>query len=491
MIILPNQVNQAIDVLEKAGYDAYIVGACVRELLLGEDPQDFDIVTNAGINDILFAFRDYRISDESMQRGEVLVTVVGMIISISPYRREIVGSRVIYADDLETDLARRGFTMNAIAYSPRAGLIDPYGGRSCLTGDEKQIVAIGETVTNPSKDKNAPETYYDMSRCFTTEPTRLLQAIRYCAERDFVIEEGTRAAMRANVACFEYADTELVRSELTRIVMGKFAAKVLEQYADILRFILPEIDACADFDQHSAHHDFTVWKHICRAVGFAVPEASIRFAMLFHDLGKPDCFYIDSCGKGHFKGHGERSRILAECIMRRLDFDKKLSEEISWLVYHHDVEIPEDRKELKRLIREIGADDLRKLIQMEIADNRAKTESGENDRTKSLRNSLAALNEIIDTGECYDMHQLAVQKRELLERRIVTSDAEADALMAALFDIVLDKPSFNNKLMLLDMAEKSRKKAEELAAERAAKLKEQQDRRNEPVYSRRKRKPDK
>ena len=488
MIILPNQVTQAIDVLEKAGYDAYIAGACVRELLLGEDPQDFDIVTNAGINDILFAFRDYRISDEGMQRGEVLVTVVGMIIAISPYRREIVGSRVIYADDLETDLARRGFTMNAIAYSPRAGLIDPYGGRSCLTGEEKVIVAIGETVTNPTKDKNSPETYYDMSRCFTTKPSRILQAMRYCAERDFVIEEGTRAAMRANVESFEYADTDLLREELTRIVMGKFAAKVLEQYADILRFILPEIDPCVDFDQHSPHHEFTVWKHICRSVGFAVPEPSLRFAMLFHDLGKPDCFYIDTRSKGHFKGHCERSRILAEGIMRRFDFDRKLSEEISWLVYHHDVEIPEDRKELKRLIREIGADDLRKLIQIELADNRAKRESGENDRTKLLRNSLTALNEIIDTGECYDMSQLAVQKRELLERRIVTSDAEADALMSALFDIVLDKPSFNNKLMLLDMAEKSRKKAEELAAERAAKLKEQQDRRNEPVYSRRKKK---
>lgn len=489
MIILPNQVTQAIDVLEKAGYDAYVVGACVRELLLGEDPQDFDIVTNAGVNDILYAFRDYRISDEGLQRGEVMVTVVGMIIAISPYRREIVGSRVIYADNLETDLSRRGFTMNAIAYSPRMGIIDPYGGRSCLTGEEKQIVAIGETVANPSKEKGAPETYYDMSRSFTTEPTRILLALRYCAERDFVIEEGTRAAMRANVDSFEYADTELLRGELTRIVMGKFAAKVLEQYSDILRFILPEIVPCVDFEQHSSHHDFTVWKHVCRSVGFAVPDIPIRFAMLFHDLGKPDCFYMDTRGKGHFKGHGERSRILAEGIMRRLEFDRKLSEEVCWLVYHHDVEIPEDRKELKRLIREIGADDLRKLIQIELADNRAKTESCENDRVKSLRSSLSQLNEIIDTGECYEMSQLAVQKRELLERRIVSSEAEADALMTALFDIVLDKPSFNNKLMLLDMAEKSRKKAEELAAERAAKLKEQQDRRSEPVYSRKKRKP--
>ena len=141
MIILPQPVNEAIEQLENAGFDAYIVGACVRELILGNSPQDFDIVTNAEINDILFAFRDYRISDEGMQRGEILVTVVGMIIQVSPYRREVVGNRVMYAQDLETDLFRRGFTMNAMAYSPRAGLIDPYGGKSCLTGDIKRVVA--------------------------------------------------------------------------------------------------------------------------------------------------------------------------------------------------------------------------------------------------------------------------------------------------------------------------------------------------------------
>lgn len=220
MIILPQPVNEAIEQLENAGFDAYIVGACVRELILGNSPQDFDIVTNAEINDILFAFRDYRISDEGMQRGEILVTVVGMIIQVSPYRREVVGNRVMYAQDLETDLFRRGFTMNAMAYSPRAGLIDPYGGKSCLTGDIKRVVAIGETVTLSAKDEKKSreerknrsgesdaESYYDMSRSFTIAPWRLLQAIRYCAEDEYEIDEATQAAMQQNVSCFEYAES--------------------------------------------------------------------------------------------------------------------------------------------------------------------------------------------------------------------------------------------------------------------------------------------
>lgn len=493
MVILPPPVNEAIERLESAGFDAYIVGACVRELVLGNSPQDFDIVTNAELNDILFAFRDYRISDEGMPRGEVLVTVVGMIIQVSPYRREVVGNRVMYAQNLETDLARRGFTMNAIAYSPRSGFIDPYGGRSCLTGEVKRVVAIGETVTKTVKENGKPvtESYYDMSRSFTMAPWRLLQAIRYCAEDEYEIEEATRAAMRQNVSCFEYADKAKIFDELSRIVMGKFAARVLEEYADILKHILPEIEPCINFDQHSTHHEFDVWTHIAKSVGFAVPDPAIRFAMLFHDLGKPDCFALDSKGHGHFKGHGERGRLLAEGIMRRLDFERELSEEISWLVYHHDVDIPENRKELKALIRELGAEDLKKLLQCEIADNRAKKVETESPYVQCLRNALTALNEIIETGECYEIHQLAVTKRDLIERRLVRSEQEAEELINVLFEIVLDKPSFNNKLMLLDMAERSKNKLEQLAAEREQHLKEQREReqlrRNEPVFSKKKR----
>lgn len=502
MIILPEQVNKAIEILENSGYDAYIVGACVRELILGNSPQDFDIVTNAGINDILFAFRDYRISDEGLPRGEILVTVVGMVIQISPYRREVVGNRVMYAEDLETDLFRRGFTMNAMAYSPRIGLVDPYGGRSCLNGEVKRVVAVGENVTVPAAKpakKNAPaepETYYDMSRCFTTDPIRLLSAIRYCAEDEYEIEEQTRNTMRQNVSCFDYADKAEIRRELTRIVMGKFAARVLEEYSDILKHVLPEIEPCIGFEQHSPHHDFTVWTHIARSVGYSVPDPVIRFAMLFHDLGKPDCMYLDSKGRGHFKGHGERGRLLAEGIMRRLEFDRDMSEEISWLVYHHDEDIPEDRKALKRLINDLGADDLKKLLRCEIADARAKKTDSESESAQKLRAALTALNEILENGECYNISQLAVTKRDLFDRRLVRSEQEADELMNALFEIVLDKPSFNNRLMLLDMAERSKAKLEQLAAEREKRRREQEElerqekerrknRRNEPIFTKR------
>ncbi len=477
MIILPAQVTEAIGVLEEAGYDAYVVGSCVRELLIGNNPQDFDIVTNAEINDILFAFRDYRISEESIQRGEILVTVVGMIISVSPYRREVVGNRVMYAKDLETDLNRRGFTMDAMAYSTKEGLIDLYGGKSCLSGEEKRVVAIGESITRTVREGGKPitESYYDMSASFTNEPSRILRAIRYCAEREFVIDEATRAAMRNNVSCFEYADVKKVFSELQRIVMGKYATKVLIEYADILMHVIPEIEPCVGFDQRTKFHDFTVWEHTARSVGFAVPVPAIRFAMLFHDIGKPDCFYMDSKGQGHFKGHGERGRLLAEGIMRRMDFERSLADEISWLIYHHDVKIPADRKALKELIRKLGPADLKSLLQCEIADNRAKKQNTETDNVAMLRASLAALNEIVSTGECYDISQLAVTKRELFDRRLVTTDKEAEELINVLFEIVLDKPSFNNKLMLIDMAQRSKQKAEELAAAREAALREQEE----------------
>ncbi len=497
MIILPQQIETAIELLENAGFEAYIVGACVRELVLGNSPQDYDIVTNAEINDIMFTFRDYRISDDGSARGEILVTMLGMVVQISPYRREVVGNRVMYAKDLDTDLARRGFTMNAMAYNPKDGLIDPYDGKSALTGEIKQVVAIGENVTVNVKIGGKPtaETIYDMAKSFTTEPTRILKAIRYCSEDEYEIEEQTRNCMRNNLSCFDYADKDLIRGELQRIVMGKFAARALEQNADILKCVLPEIENCIDFEQQSPNHDFNVWTHTCRAVGFSLPEPEIRFAMLFHDLGKPDCMYIDSRNHGHFKGHGERGRLIAEGIMRRLEFPKDMVSEISWLVFHHDVPIPEDRKELKALIRELGVTDLRSLIQCEIADSRARKVDSETPETAKLRAALAALNEIVDTGECYEISQLAVTRRELIDRRLVSSEEEADQLMNALFEIVLDKPSFNNRLMLLDIAEKSKSKLEQIEAERlrvqrekaeAERLKREKGRRSEPVFTKKK-----
>lgn len=497
MIILPAQIMTALGLLENAGFEAYVVGACVRELVLGNSPQDYDIVTNAEINDIMFTFRSYRISDEGLQRGEILVTMLGMVIQISPYRREVIGNRVMYADSLEIDLARRGFTMNAMAYNLKGELTDPYDGKGALLGEIKHVVAIGENVTVNVMSGKEPtvETIYDMTRSFTSNPARILEAVRYCSEDEYEIEEQTRNCMRANLSCFDYAETEPLRAELERIVMGKFAARALEQNADILKRVIPEIEQCIDFEQCSPHHDFSVWSHICRAVGYSVPIPEIRFAMLFHDIGKPDCMSLDAKNRGHFKGHGERSRLIAEGIMRRLEFPKNMAEEISWLVFHHDVPIPEDRKELKSLIRELGADDLRNLLQCEIADSRARRIDSEQPDTQRLRASLAALNEIMETGECYEISQLAITKRELLDRRLVSSDEEAGQLLNALFEIVLDKPSFNNRLMLLDIAEKSKSKLEQIEAERERvrlekeeqeRIRREKGRRAEPVYTKRK-----
>ena len=499
MIILPQQVTEALDILEDSGFEAYVVGECVREMILGRSPQDFDIVTNAEINDIMFAFRDYRISDEGMAKGEILVTILGMVIAVSPYRREVVGNRVMYAEDLDTDLSRRGFTMNAMAFSPKEGLIDPYDGKGALTGGEaKMVVAIGENVTVNVKSGGQPvaQTIYDMTKSFSIAPARLLEAIRYCAEDEYEIEEHTRDCMRANVACFDYADADSIREELQRIIMGKFAARALEKNTDILKYILPEIEPCVKCDQCSPHHDFTVWTHICKAVGYSLPEPSIRFAMLFHDLGKPDCMSLDKNGRGHFKGHGERGRLLAEGIMRRLDFPKDMSDEISWLVFHHDVKIPEERKELKALIRDLGVQDLKNLLQCEIADSRARKLDSEPPQTLALRKSLADLNEIIATKECYEISQLAVTKRELTDRGLARNDREAEQLMNALFEIVLDKPSFNNRLMLIDIAEKSKSKLEQIEADKRRMEEEQAERerakrakgrRAEPIFTKRKR----
>lgn len=490
MINIPNQVLEAINLLEKDGFEAFAVGACIRDLLLGENPLDFDIITNASVSDIQFTFRNYRITDDRIKQGELLVTMLGMIIQISPYRSEVVGNRVVWAEDVNTDLARRGFSMNAIAYNPRRGFLDPYSGRECVNSTKRIISAIGEikTVTEKQNGKSVTVAVYDMSRSFAIEPVRILSVIRYAAERDFTVDSATKTAMLENLSCLDYCDKELIRAELDRIIMGKFAAYALEEFTAVLEYIMPEITSCIGFQQLSRYHSYDVWTHTFKSVGYSSPVLAVRYAMLFHDLGKPDCFFTDEKNTGHFWGHNERSRLLAEGIMRRLGFERSLSEQISWLVYHHDVKIPDSRRELKILMRDLGAEDAKTLIMCRIADTRAKAPELE-PQVEAYRRTLEMLSEIVAQNECYDIYQLAVTKKDLYDRRLVNNEATAQALINMLYELVLEKPIFNTKIHLLDIAQKTIEKSLEKTQkkdETSAKIAAPKSRLDEPVFKRKK-----
>ncbi len=196
--------------------------------------------------------------------------------------------------------------------------------------------------------------------------------------------------------CTQTEDSDFIRLELQKIIMGKYAADALIKYADILKLIIPEIAPSIGFEQRTKYHDFDVWTHIARSVGYAPFEPTLRFTMMFHDLGKPDCMTIDENGAGHFRGHGERGTVIAEGIMERLNFPKEMFRKISLLVLNHDYRIPEDEAGIKELIEVFGKEFLGELFMCEIADSMARKTNTETEATISLRASLKIFKQITD-----------------------------------------------------------------------------------------------
>ncbi len=202
-----------------------------------------------------------------------------------------------------------------------------------------------------------------------------------------------------NDGLFSYTQTEdsdFIRGELQKIIMGKFATDALIKYADILKLIIPEIAPSIGFEQRTKYHDFDVWTHIAKSVGYAPFEPTLRFTMMFHDIGKPDCMTIDENGAGHFRGHGERGKVLAEGIMKRLNFPKEMFDKISLLILNHDYRIPEDEAGIRELIEMFGKEFLGELFMCEIADSMARKTNTETEMTISLRASLKIFKHIVD-----------------------------------------------------------------------------------------------
>lgn len=442
---VPSQVKEAISVLEREGFKAYIVGACVRELLMGGSPVDYDIITNADVEEIQYAFRRYRVSAAKAAIGDIFVTVVGMTILVSPYRRSIIGKRVVYADDILVDLIRRGFTLNAIAYNPRKGLIDPFNGALSIKNDTAVVAAIGGEL--------AERAGFSENSCFSENPRRIFEALKYVARDNYTIEPHTKELINQNINVLDYEDKRLIKAELSKILLGRYAAKALEENSNVFAKLFPAFEKTIGFDQKSKNHEYDLWTHTAKAVGAASPVLEVRYALLFHDVGKPDCFSLAPSGEGRYIGHEERSSLLAEEALRLLGHERKFINEVSALIKAHHLEIDDNPPEIKRILRYFGEDFTRKLVQLQIGDNRGKSERGST-RTEPLRDALNTLNNVIASKECYDTNMLAITANDLVRARLVKPE-NADALVELLLQRVIDFPAMNARSLLLEMAKKA------------------------------------
>ena len=352
---LAEQAEQAIGRLERAGYEAYAVGGCVRDMVRGVTPVDWDLTTSALPEQIQAVFAGEKMGLGGLKHGTVTVVLEGCPLEITTYRVDGAYSdsrhpdQVTFTRSLEEDLARRDFTMNAMAFHPRKGLVDPFGGRQDI--ENRCIRCVGESSIR-----------------FQEDALRILRAIRFVARTGFDIELQTRREMEQWAPRLEEIAGERMQSELIQIVSGPYVGKALRQCRCVVGIWLPELAKTFDCDQCSPHHVYCVWEHTVRAVEISAADPLIRLTMLFHDIGKPAVRTFDENGRGHFYGHQEAGVEITRPILERLRFSRKMTEEILFLIAHHDYPLWADEKKIRRFLAENGEDRFRHLLQVKKAD---------------------------------------------------------------------------------------------------------------------------
>ena len=406
-LTLPAPVAELLARLKQAGFSAYAVGGCVRDSLLGMEPHDWDICTSALPEQMQEVFSGYRTVETGLKHGTLTVIADHLPYEVTTFRidGDYTDHRhpdsVIFVDDLTRDLARRDFTVNAMAWSPDAGLQDPFGGQQDLSA--KIIRCVGE-----------PEQRFD------EDALRILRALRFAAVYDFEIESSTASALRKMAPDLKRIAGERIREELLRLLCGKAAGRILREYPEVLAEIIPEIRPMIGYDQRNHHHSYDLWEHTVRGIEGVPADPVLRLTMLLHDTGKPVVRTTDEKGEGHYKGHPKVSEEIARRTAEALHLDNAFRDRLCTLVRHHDTplrtengEINTDRSFLLRRLNKYGETDLRALFLIHRSDRIATGYTTTEREDIRLKERMDALDALLAEQPCFTLKDLAVNGRDL------------------------------------------------------------------------------
>ena len=433
---IPCHINESLERLENSGYSAYIVGGCVRDSLMGLTPHDYDITTSALPTDTERVFSDCRVIETGIKHGTVTVLYKGISVEITTFRvdGEYTNSRrpdsVTFTDRIEEDLSRRDFTINGIAFNPRHGLIDPFGGQRDISAG--MIRCIG-----------SPE------KRFSEDSLRILRALRFSSVLGFKIEENTAVAIFEHRADLDKVSKERVFSELTRLLCGKDVQRVLMEFPEVFAQILPPLGQQIGYEQGSKYHNSTLYEHTARSVEAAPPETALRLAMLFHDMGKPLCKTVGSDGQCHYYGHAEHSAKIADELLRELKCSNALRERVCHIVRYHDAPVDTSPKAIRRALSKHGIELFRDLIYAHIADDSAKADFVL-PRIETAKLALALAEETASQQPCLTLKSLEVSGRDL--SGIVPPSPRMGEILNQLLAEVLEEKLQNEKNALLKRA---------------------------------------
>ena len=437
---IPQKPNTILNTLRENGYDAYVVGGCVRDTLLGLTPHDWDICTDATPAEIKKCFSDFNLYDAGEKHGTISVVIDGEVLEVTTFRvdGEYRDNRhpesVSFTGSLTDDLGRRDFTVNAMAYSDEKGLIDPYGGREDLR--RKVIRCVG----NPDKR-------------FNEDALRIMRALRFAATYGFAIERYTAFSLRRNAELLNNIAVERINTELCRLICGRDAEKLLDAYRDVIAVFIPELRECFDFQQHNKHHCYDVYRHMIHSVGRIAPDPLLRMSMLLHDIGKPRSCSEETDGTRHFRGHQQISADIGRDILRRLKFPNAFIDDSLLLILYHDVRFNGSKRQIKRVLQKLGEQNMRRLFQVQRADILSQSEFQRAKKLTILEDTIRLFEEILRRKECFSLKQLAVNGRDLIAIG-VTDGRQIGGILNKLLNEVIDGRLENDKTVLLNIAKR-------------------------------------
>ncbi len=440
VIKIPPQVNTVIEILNANGYSAYVVGGACRDMIMGKSAHDWDVTTSALPEQTAAAFADYRVIETGIKHGTVTVIVDSVSIEITTYRIESGYSdnrhpdSVSFTDRVEDDLSRRDFTVNAIAYSPLVGTVDPFGGRNDI--ERKLIRCVG-----------------DPDKRFGEDALRIIRALRFSSVLGFDIDEETEESIRRNYKLLSNISVERIFVEFSKLLCGKDAGKILRNYSEVVFHILPELEPLKGCSQNHERHVYDVWGHTVATVDAIKPEAHLRFAMLLHDSGKPHVKSTDENGVDHFYSHAKTSKKIADGILSRLKTSNKFRNTVCNLVEHHDF-LPDkiSRKTHKKYIAKFGIETVRDLFDIREADIRGQNPVFLDEGLKANEIGLGILDEIDAENSCFRIADLDISGKDLAASGIPPSP-EMGRLLDTLLDEVMSDKLKNEKETLLKRAE--------------------------------------
>ncbi len=422
MIQIPPYAQLVVDRLEECGYEAYVVGGCVRDSLMGRHPADWDVCTAATPQEVLRVFKRFHVIKTGLKHGTVTVRSQHQNVEVTTFRLDGGYSdnrhpdAVTFVSRVEEDLARRDFTINAMAYSPTRGLVDAFGGQADLAAG--LIRCVGEPDER-----------------FNEDGLRILRALRFAARFGFALERETAYSIRRNRHLLGNISAERLFKELKGILCGAGVRDILLAFPEVFTAFMPQLAPMVGFEQHNPHHLYDVWTHSAHAVAAIRADEQLRLTMLLHDAGKPDTFTRGEDGVGHFYDHPERSEQIAREVLRALKSDNATLDEVTTLIHYHDAPLPTTKSGMRRFVGKLGEERVPRLFEVKAADMAGQSDYNRPQRLTALREARELYEEVCEEQHAFTVKDLALNGRDLMQMGMQPGPAMRQVLEALLAEV--------------------------------------------------------